>query len=191
MREGDFVRLPDKTIWFVKSISHASARIVPVMSGKTKVIITRKKQTKRVADNPQPTNISVGSLVEILDPNSAFVLNAKRRFMSTAEATTETQAAETAETPRATQVYVRTEKAPKGEMRGQGKVVLDALNAMKEANVAQLTEACKGKFETKQDPARVVGFYLSKFKRDGLAIVKSAGEAAPAAEAGDAGQLEG
>jgi hypothetical protein len=81
--------------------------------------------------------------------------------------------------PRTQQKYVRTQKEAK-EMKGQGRIVLDYLNATTEPKtVTEVTEAVKGGITTKQDPERVVGFYLTKFKRDGL--VNAVKDSAPAA----------
>jgi hypothetical protein len=84
--------------------------------------------------------------------------------------------------PRTTQKYVRTTKEAK-EMRGQGRVVLDFLNATTEPkSVAEVTEAVKGAIGGKQAPERVVGYYLTRFKRDGLVnVVKSDGTSTPGA----------
>lgn len=73
--------------------------------------------------------------------------------------------------PRVTQRYRLTNKSPKETMKGQGKLVYDTLKEMGgEATVAELTEKVKatGQLQTRQDAERVVGFYCSKFKREGL-----------------------
>lgn len=72
---------------------------------------------------------------------------------------------------RATQIYRMTAKAPKDTMKGQGKLVYDTLRNMGgEATVGALTEKVRetGQLQTRQDHERVVGFYCSKFKRDGI-----------------------
>ena len=79
---------------------------------------------------------------------------------------------------RVTQRYVRTNKEVK-EMKGQGRIILEALEKSdKPLNVSELTEQVKGKFETRQDPERVVGFYLSKWKREGIVNVAGGEKAA-------------
>lgn len=72
---------------------------------------------------------------------------------------------------RATQSYRLTNKAPKETMKGQGKLVYDTLKEMGgTATVGALTEAVRatGQLQTRQDAERVVGFYCSKFKREGI-----------------------
>jgi len=86
------------------------------------------------------------------------------------EPTATAEAPAKASKPRKTQVYVRTEKDAK-EMKGQGAVILAALSELGQATVADLVAKTKGQFPTKQSEERVVGFYLSKFKREGLAKV--------------------
>lgn len=54
------------------------------------------------------------------------------------------------------------------DLTGQGKIVADALVASEPITAADLAAKIGGKLETKQEPARVVGFYLSQWKTDGL-----------------------
>ena len=86
---------------------------------------------------------------------------------------------------RVTQIYTLTEKKPKESMKGQGLLVYETLVSLgNKANVAELTKAvtATGKLQTRQDAERVVGFYLSKFKRDGIATVEKVAEQPTAAE---------
>jgi hypothetical protein len=175
-------------IWIVKRVSAGSALVEP-LTGKLKPITTRKKLTKMVMSYPAATHISADSMVERVDPESAYARQARRRIMG--ESAVEDVKAESTDkpgkgsgkTPRATQVYVRTEKEAK-EMKGQGAIVLAALDELGQGTVEDLVKITTGKFQTRQEEARVVGFYLSKFKREGLAtVVESAAPAEkPAAE---------
>lgn len=89
------------------------------------------------------------------------------------------EGAATERAPRTQQRYQRTNKEAK-EMKGQGRIVLDYLNSVTEPKtVAEVTEAVKGAITTNQTPERVVGFYLTKFKKDGLVIGIKAGESVP------------
>jgi hypothetical protein len=189
LQQGQLVRYPDNSIWYVDYISPSGAYIVPV-TGYNTVITTSKKRgsvSKDVVKYQEPRVISVNSLLEVLDPESLNSKDILRRVMArkneggVAEldkgASVEGAAKERA--PRTQQKYVRTQKEAK-EMKGQGRIVLDYLNATTEPKtVTEVTEAVKGGITTKQDPERVVGFYLTKFKRDGL--VNAVKDSAPAA----------
>jgi len=189
LQQGQLVRYPDNSIWYVDYISPSGAYIVPV-TGYNAVITTSKKRgsiSKEVVKYQEPRVISVNSLLEVLDPESLNSKDILRRVMArkneggVAEldkgASVEGAAKERA--PRTQQKYVRTTKEAK-EMKGQGRIVLDYLNSTTEPKtVTEVTEAVKGGITTKQDPERVVGFYLTKFKRDGL--VNAVKDSAPAA----------
>lgn len=66
--------------------------------------------------------------------------------------------------------YVRTEAEPKKEMKGQGAIVFNGLKELGgKATADQVTEHVKGKFAGSRQPdARIVRYYLTQFKRDGL-----------------------
>jgi hypothetical protein len=53
-------------------------------------------------------------------------------------------------------------------MTGQGKIVADGLIKNEPITSSDLADKVGKSFETKQDPKRVVGFYLSQWKADGL-----------------------
>jgi len=66
-------------------------------------------------------------------------------------------------------VFVRTEKAPKQELRGQAAVVLEAIEAREDGGtIEQLGHDVTGTLVTRQDPERVVAYYLCIFKKQGL-----------------------
>jgi hypothetical protein len=123
---------------------------------------------------------SNGSIVEFVDPSRLDSVQLKRRLrMARKEgtvmadeqgATVETAAV--APTPRTVQKYVRTEKVPTKEMRGQSKETMDALNgaAGKPLSVAEVAALCVYA-GSRQDKERVAGFYLAQFKKDGLVAV--------------------
>lgn len=54
------------------------------------------------------------------------------------------------------------------ELGNQAKVIADAVIKHAPATLAQLADAVANKLTTKQDPKRVVAFYLTQFKNDGL-----------------------
>jgi hypothetical protein len=68
--------------------------------------------------------------------------------------------------------FTRTKRAPKVALRGQAAVILDHLDANKETafTIESLTASCKDKIVTRQDPERVVAYYLSIFKKRGLVL---------------------
>jgi hypothetical protein len=188
-------------IWLVLRVNAGSAYVTP-LTGKQKPITTRKKFTKMVMDYPAPTHISANSMVERVDPKSAFALQARRRFMGEVETinkedvgTVPTDAGkggDKKQAARATQIYVRTEKETK-EMKGQGAIVMEALDRLQRGTVEDFVKDTTGKFQTRQDEARVVGFYLSKFKREGFATVIQPEPVAKAAKKGEepATEIEG
>jgi hypothetical protein len=161
------VRLPSKEIAWVEYVTASAARI-HYISRFEKPITTRKGVTKMVMARRPPVHISPGAVVEILDPELGYVQRIQEDMMSE----TQTQEAPAQEKPapaRAQQIYVRTDKVPEKEPRGQAAIVLDALNRMKQGTLSDVTRECAGKFTgSRQSDDRVVGFYLSQFKRKGL-----------------------
>ncbi len=184
LRVGDIYKAAN-CVWLVVRVSASSAYVIPVASSKKKPITTRKRpgrpsETKLVSDMPAPLHISANALVELVDPNSAYAAEIRRRH--TMGDSTQTVEATKEKAPRKTQVYVMTEKEPK-EMKGQGAIVYAALKDLGQGTVADLVAKTKGAFQTKQSEERVVGFYLSKFKREGLAKVIETEAAASEASA--------
>ena len=189
LKQGQFVRWLDNSVWYVDYVSPSGAYILPI-TGYATVITTSKKKgsiSKDVVKYQDPKIISVESVLELVDGKTLNQEDVKRRIMArksdsgVAEldkgATVEGAAKERA--PRTLQKYVRTTKEAK-EMKGQGRIVLDYLNSTTDPKtVTEVTEAVKGAITTKQDPERVVGFYLTKFKRDGLVNSVKSGESAP------------
>src|SRR5574339_1279205 len=115
LHEGDVIKFKGG-LWWVERVSASSAYVTP-LTGKPRPITTRKGITKMVTGYPAATHVSADALVEKLDPNSAIVRQARRAKMSEQEAAAAPAVKE--EKPRATQIYVRTEKDAK-EMKGQG-----------------------------------------------------------------------
>jgi hypothetical protein len=185
LRQGQYVRWPDNSVWYVDYVSPSGAYILPV-TGYATVITTSKKKgsiSKDVIKYHDPKIISIESVLEVVDETSLDPSDIKRRVMARkAEGVAEMEKGATVEgaakerAPRTLQKYVRTTKEAK-EMKGQGRIVLDYLNSTTTPKtVTEVTEAVKGGITTKQDPERVVGFYLTKFKRDGLVNTTKAGE---------------
>jgi hypothetical protein len=183
---GDYVRLLNGWICYVECVTASGAHLVPLNDFKAR-ITTRKRVTKVVKRHKKPFVVSASCGAELIDPSKLDLRRARRiiamgkiegAVQETAGAAAEA-ATPAAQVPRVTQKYLRTSKEAK-EMKGQGKIVLDALNSADgPMNVEELTAQLKGKFTTRQDEARVVGFYLSKFKRDGLVnVAKSDGSPA-------------
>jgi hypothetical protein len=185
LRQGQYVRWPDNSVWYVDYVSPSGAYILPV-TGYATVITTSKKKgsiSKDVIKYHDPKIISIESVLEVVDEASLDQSDIRRRVMARkAEGVAEMEKGATVEgaakerAPRTLQKYVRTTKEAK-EMKGQGRIVLDYLNSTTTPKtVTEVTEAVKGGITTKQDPERVVGFYLTKFKRDGLVNTTKAGE---------------
>jgi hypothetical protein len=185
LRQGQYVRWPDNSVWYVDYVSPSGAYILPV-TGYSTIITTSKKKgsiSKDVIKYHDPKIISIESVLEVVDETSLDPSDIKRRVMARkAEGVAEMEKGATVEgaakerAPRTLQKYVRTTKEAK-EMKGQGRIVLDYLNSTTTPKtVTEVTEAVKGGITTKQDPERVVGFYLTKFKRDGLVNTTKAGE---------------
>lgn len=194
LTQGTFFKYPDNSVWYVDYVSPSGAYVIPVTGYNSRITTSfkRGRKSKDVVKYQQPQVISVGSLVEVLDPKAFNMNDLMRRVMARKQATeggvaelegtgavegAEGTAAERA--PRTQQRYQRTNKEAK-EMKGQGRIVLDYLNSVTEPKtVSEVTEAVKGGITTKQSAERVVGFYLTKFKKDGLVIGIKAGESAP------------
>lgn len=86
--------------------------------------------------------------------------------------------------PRASRVYEFTAKGNQTEFTGeQPKLIAQALKRKGQATSAQLAEAIDNKVETRQPVVRVVGYYLTTWKAEGIVrVVKtSKKETAPAA----------
>ena len=68
--------------------------------------------------------------------------------------------------------FTRTSRNPKNELRGQAAVILNHLSENKDKSftIESLTEATKSNIVTRQDPERVVAYYLSIFKKKGLVL---------------------
>jgi hypothetical protein len=181
---GRFVRLPDG-IYYVDYVTGSGAHLIP-MSGRPGKIRTNPKRTKKPVQEKEVFRhprrfivISNSALVEEVDPKKLDQRLMRRRIemakIEDANATPETgeaaAAPEASNKTRATQSYRLTNKAPKETMKGQGKLVYDTLKEMGgTATVGALTEAVRatGQLQTRQDAERVVGFYCSKFKREGI-----------------------
>lgn len=182
LEAGMVIKLVSGETGWVEYVTDSAAR-VHYVSRFEKPITTRKGVTKMVMARKDPIHISRTALVEILDPGSRYVERIQERMMS------ETQSASATETPasapaRAQQVYTRTSKAPEKPMRGQGAIVLEALDRVKAGTLSDITAECKGKFTgSRQGDDRIVGYYLSQFKRKGLVSTGNSpsteGEAAP------------
>lgn len=174
---GDVIRLPydtQKRLYIVDRVNECSAYIVP-LNGIPKNIVTSQGSVA-ISVRGNGLHIAPTSLVEIVESQNEAFNALKESHMSDIATETAPETTEKKKRQRITQIYVRTEKeAPEG-MRGQGLTVLEALNEVKQATVAQLVTACAGKFQTKQDDARIVAFYLSKFKREGLVTTIKASE---------------
>jgi hypothetical protein len=158
LKRGEVIKA-DGYLWGVVRVSPMSAYIVP-LTGKPRPITTRKGVTKMVMGRPAPKHVSADALAEKVSPTHPVA----RRFQEDIMA--EEQKEKKEKSPRQTQVYVRTEKEAK-DMKGQGAIV----------------EKTKGQFQTRQSEERVVGFYLSKFKREGLAKIVEAPVAETSTEA--------
>ena len=214
LKAGEIIRSADGTIWYVDFVTLTGAHIFE-LTGHEAPITTGKKYpggriTKMVKRHGKHRVIAATSMVERIDPSKLDQRVLRRRIrmarkdaVPESDQTQETQgsglpapdaAAQAAAAPRATQFYVRTNKAMKEGMRGQGKTVLDAIAAKgtKPTNLTELATELKGKFPgTRQDEQRIIGFYLSKFKREGLINAVAPPAAAPVAETETAGAAQG
>ena len=176
MQVGDIVNLPPDGLWYVEHITMSGAHLIGLSAFKAPITSKRLRVTKEINRHKRMRVISANANVEIVDPAALDMVAIRKRIRMARKRETEVQGTEgetqaapaKAAADRATQSYVRTNKEAKADMRGQGKIVLDAINAAGgPVNIASLV-AKIGKFEgSRQDPERVVGFYLSKFKREG------------------------
>jgi hypothetical protein len=65
--------------------------------------------------------------------------------------------------------FVRTAKEMAKEPRGQAALVLEALaTAPGPQTIAEITESIKDNLVTRQDPERVVAYYITMFKKSGI-----------------------
>ena len=182
LQPGEVVRQTDGSIWYVESVNFSGACIVPVTGYKTEIVTSKRTRRKRkkLIKYLRPMIVSAESGLEVLDPKSFNMNDVMRRVMARKEGTETMEkpgkvaAAEGTEKvkgtfgPRAASLYVRTNKEAK-EMKGQGRLILDFMNSTtKPMSVAQIAQQIKGAVQTRQDPERVVGYYLSKWKREGL-----------------------
>src|SRR5262245_3095327 len=159
---GMVVRMPSGDVCYVESVNEGSALVVPVTAHE-KPITTRKRVTKMVMVRRPPYTISRTAPVEIIDPDSGYAKAIRGRY----DMSDETNAAQGNADIRNQRIYIRTDKKVEREMKGQGAVVMKVLDEQKQGTLSSISELCKGKFQTRQSVERVVGFYLSKFKREG------------------------
>lgn len=167
LQAGMVVKMPSGDICYVVSVSPSSA-LIRYVSGYDKPITTRKGVTKIVTAHRHDAHISLNVCILCVDPNSEYALRIREKMTMTeavAEQTTETTEKKAT---RATRTYTRTEKQPEKELKGQGAIVLAKITEMGSGTILQVAEACKGMFKTRQTDERIVGFYLSKFKREGF-----------------------
>lgn len=70
--------------------------------------------------------------------------------------------------------FTRTSRQPKNEQRGQAAVILNHLSENKDKSftIESLTKEVKDDLVTRQDPERVVAYYLSIFKKRGLVVAQ-------------------
>jgi hypothetical protein len=172
LRKGQIFRLQDKL--FVVEDESFSSVLVRELSRRDGLIRTRKGQEKAIKRRPAAHRISSTSIVQVLSKDA---LEAEELKMAEAVSKNAT--------------YVRTEQASKKEMKGQGAIVFKGLEELGgKATADQLTEHCKGKFVGSRQPdGRIVRYYLTQFKRDGLVTAinppapEKPAEGQPAAEA--------
>jgi hypothetical protein len=182
---GMVVRLSTGEIGYIADVSISSAHL-EFVSRFEKPITTRKGVTKMVMARRDPINISPAACVEILDPDSRYVTRIREHKMSDQDQEVQgegTEAAEASASTRAQQVYTRTSKKPEKEMRGQAAIVLAALDASGGGTLSEMTKLCAGKFQTRQSDDRIVGYYLSQFKKKGLVSIGTPVVAGTEAEA--------
>jgi hypothetical protein len=63
--------------------------------------------------------------------------------------------------------YQLADELPETVKSPQQLLIRDAIKELGTANVAQIAEQIKGKLKTKQEPQRVVSFYLASWKKRG------------------------
>lgn len=181
---GDIFKTSTGDVWFVDTVSASGAYCIHLSAHPTP-ITTRKKVTKIVNRHYRNAVFSLDSLVDLVDRSRLDTVQLRRRITmarreaSVAEPGTETTEAKApaASKERVVQRYIRTEKVPAKEMRGQAKETLDALNkATGPVTAKEVADACVYA-GSRQDKERVAGFYLSQFKKDGLVTVAPAEQA--------------
>lgn len=155
LRKGQFFRFgnhDDKRVFFVEDESSSSV-LVRELSRKDGLIRTRKGQEKAIKRRPSAFRIAATSVVQVLSREALEAMELKMADPVSKNAT-----------------YVRTEVESKKQMKGQGAIVFAALVELGgTATADQVTEHCKGKFiNSKQADGRIVRYYLTQFKRDGL-----------------------
>jgi len=64
-------------------------------------------------------------------------------------------------------IYQLADELPETITSGQQMLIRDALRELGTANAAQIAEQIKGKLKTKQEPQRVVSYYLADWKKRG------------------------
>lgn len=196
---GEFIQLPGHPgVWYCDSVTGSGAHLVlmsgmprPITTSKkgklgkvvTKVVMKHDRNHKVVCRNPGATLVGE----ERLDMRLMRRRIEMARKQAEGQAETQTEQAPAKPAPvRETQRYTLIEgKSPKEGMKGQGKLVYDTLKAQgdKAVTVGELTKevVATGQLTTRQDAERVVGFYLSQFKRDGIVQVQKPEPAAAAA----------
>lgn len=178
LKPGQVVKMPDESVWYVDYVNASGAYIVPVTGYETEIVTSKRtgRQRKRVVKYLHPRIVSARSVLEIVDPKSLNMGDVMRRVMARKEGVEKVASVESADgkstpsgrAPRAQVRYLRTNKEAK-EGKGQGRLVLDVLNATtKPLTVEDIANQIKGGLQTRQDPQRVVGYYMSKFKREGI-----------------------
>ncbi len=189
---GMLVRYPDNSVWYVDHVSPSGAYVVPISGFHTEIVTSKRlgRQRARVVKYPSPQVISLNSALEVLDWANFNRADVMRRVMARKEGNAGVAELEKGETvegakkeraPRTQTQYVRTNKEAK-EMRGQGKVVLDYMNATSDPKtVSEVAKAVGSALGGKQDPERVVGYYLTRFKKEGLVNSTKPGETAETA----------
>lgn len=70
-------------------------------------------------------------------------------------------------------VFTRTNKPSKAGLKGQALVILQVLDANKDRGftIVELTNAVGANLVTRQDPERVVAYYLCIFKKQGIVSI--------------------
>lgn len=177
LEPGDIFRTVTGDVWYVDTVSHSGAYCFHLSAHPTP-ITTRKGVTKIVNRHLRNSVFSPNSVVDLVDKTRLDPIQLRRRIgMARKEGavaeTEQTAPATTRPAPvRAAQGYVRTDKTPTKEMRGQGKEVMDALNAAGGTPLTAKEVADRCVFAgTRQDKERVAGFYLSQFKKEGFVKV--------------------
>ena len=82
-------------------------------------------------------------------------------------------------------MFTLTPKA-KGDYKGQQKLIIDAMTAAKRPlSTPQIAEEIAGSLQTRQDPQRVVAFYMSVWKKKGMVAVSEVDAEVPAGSAAE------